>query len=104
MVENEVIETIDTKKLPDFGIEYTRIVRDSCAGCYKKIHKGEIRIMKVVYNTGQNTTCDGKATWYHFACFARLRFELDWLQSAESLPGFRKLCEEDKEMLNNLIP
>lgn len=92
-----------SEKLPDFGIEYAKTNRDLCVGCDQRIQKSEIRIMKVVHSTPY-TTFDGKATWYHVLCFARLRHDLNWLQSAESLPGFRRLFEEDKETIKNYIP
>lgn len=92
-----------TEKVPDFGIEYAKKCCDKCAGCDQKIKRTEIRILKVVHMNG-NKLFDGKATWYHVLCFARLRRELNWLQSAESLPGFNRLFEEDKEMINNYLP
>lgn len=102
-IEIETASTVQKTKLPDFSIEYTRLCRDPCAACKIDFHKGEIRIMKVVYDTEQETTF-GKATWYHVYCFACLRNELGWLRSAESLPGFSRLAEEDKESLLIQIP
>lgn len=60
--------------------------------------KGEIRIMKVVYGNPDDISL-GQATWYHVYCFASLRNELGWVQSAESLPKFSRLAEEDKASL-----
>lgn len=97
-----VLETADSVKLPDYGIEYAKTDRDHCVGCEQQINKTEIRIMKVVHSC-ENAVIS-KATWYHTLCFARLRHELNWLQSAESLPGFSRLFEEDKEIINGHIP
>lgn len=58
--------------------------------------------MNVVYD--ENTAFDGKATWFHVICFVGRRNELGWLQSGESLPGFKRLSEEDKEMVKSHIP
>lgn len=103
----EIEPEIETKtpKLPDFFIEYAREgTQDSCAACQQKINKNEVRIMNVVYDTALSTAFDGKAMWYHVICFVGVRSELGWLQSAESLPGFKRLSEEDKEMVKNQIP
>lgn len=91
-------------KLPDFGIEYARSDRDECVGCQQKIPTSAIRIMHVVYDTDEITKIDGEATWYHSICFGRSRSKLGWLQSAEMLPGFKRLCEEDKIVVKNQIP
>lgn len=91
-------------KLPDFGIEYAKVDRDSCTGCRQKIQMKEIRIMNVVYDTDHSSAFDGKATWYHVICFARSRNDLGFLQAADELPGFKRLSEEDKEMVLSQIP
>lgn len=91
-------------KLPDFGIEYAKTDRDLCAGCHQKIRMSEIRIMNVVHDIDQITAIDGKATWYHVVCFARSRKKLGWLISPEFLPGFKRLCEEDKVVIRKHIP
>lgn len=46
----------------------------------------------------------GKAEWYHVACFVRLRSEIGWLCCGDSLPGFKRLSNDDKEMIQNQIP
>lgn len=90
--------------LPDFFIEYSKTDRDACVGCQQKIEKNTIRVMNVVYDTDNNTAYDGKAVWYHVICFARSRTELGWLQEADALPGFKRLTEDDKEIVRNQIP
>lgn len=95
---------MQTPKLPNFGIEYAREGHDSCAACQQQIKRNEIRVMNVVYDLRRTTAYDGKAMWYHVICFAGARSELNWVQSADSLPGFKRLTEEDKEMARNHIP
>lgn len=102
--EDEIESEPNVPKLPDFGIEYAKVDRDLCTGCRQNIQVQEIRIMNVVYDTDRNTAFDGEATWYHVICFARSRNELGYLQSAETLPGFKRLSEKDKEMVKNQIP
>lgn len=103
LIDIDVESPIPKAKLPDFSIEYTRLCRDPCTACRAAFLKGEIRIMKVVYEN-QDETSFGKATWYHVYCFAYIRNEIGWMQSAESLPGFSRLAEEDKESLLIQIP
>lgn len=94
--------------IPDFGIEYARSDRDKCEGCIQQIKQSEVRIMKFVRDENEIrwigcTSYDGKATWYHVLCFARLRSELNWWESGEMLPGFKRLREEDKESVKEHI-
>lgn len=35
----------------------------------------------------------GQAIWHHVGCFAQLRTELGWFDSAENLPGFKSLSK-----------
>lgn len=97
--------TVPIAKLPDFSIEYKKKKDSSkCIACNQMIPINSIRIMKVVFDLNQNTAFDGTATWYHDTCFSRQRLEIGWLRSAESLPGYKRLSNEDKAMLLNLIP
>lgn len=94
-------------KLTDFSIETTKSVRDSCYDCKQLFVVPEVRIMHVVYNTDltdDRSGFGGQATWYHVICFARLRSALGWLQSGESLPGFKRLSNADKVMVERHIP
>lgn len=106
-----------TQNLPDFSIEYARVDQDSCKGCEQLIKMGEMRAMKFVRdenddnnNNSNNdseiddTVYSGRAHWYHVACFVRLRTELDWLCAGESLPGFKRLSADDKDVIRNQIP
>lgn len=93
-----------TPTLPDFAIEYAKGDQDSCVGCQQKIKMKEIRVMNVVYDASRNTAFDGRAMWYHVICFAQSRSELGWLQSAELFPGFKRLSEEDRDIVKNQIP
>lgn len=98
---------IDRSIVPDFSIEYSKSARDSCKGCEQQFKMGELRIMKFVPdpNVNQNDVLQtGQANWYHVACFMRLRSEIGWLRSGDSLPGFKRLTGDDKEMIINQIP
>lgn len=41
---------------------------------------------------------------HHVECFAQLRSELAWFESAEKLPGFKSLSRDDKENTKKHIP
>lgn len=97
----------DLPKSSDFSIECVKMQRDHCVGCEQKFVLSQIRIMHVVYCTDltvENFSFGGKANWYHLQCFARLRSQIGWLQSGEMLPGFKRLSEQDKEMVKKQIP
>ncbi|XP_031638340.1 poly [ADP-ribose] polymerase-like [Contarinia nasturtii] len=87
-------------KLSDFWISRGP-TRDSCAGCDKKISQSEIQIMKIVLDTSDTV---GKATWWHAICFVRTGSHLGWPLSADLLPGFKRLGEEDKDAVKHQMP
>lgn len=90
--------------IKDFGIEYAKSGRASCAGCYQKIPKDEVRIKKVAHDTEIGMKFGGQAVWHHVGCFAQLRSELGWFESADKLPGFKDLSKEDKDITKKQIP
>lgn len=97
----------DRAIVPDFSIEYSKSDRDSCKGCNQQIQMNVARIMKFVPDpdVSQNDVLQtGQANWYHVPCFVRLRTEIGWLCAGDSLPGFKRLCADDKEMIANQIP
>ncbi|XP_055309208.1 poly [ADP-ribose] polymerase [Sitodiplosis mosellana] len=88
----------------DFGIEYAKSGRASCAGCHQKIPKDEVRIKKVAHDTEIGLKFGGQALWHHVECFAQLRTALGWFESAEILPGFKSLSKDDKANAKKHIP
>lgn len=46
----------------------------------------------------------GQAIWHHVDCFAKMRSELGWYETAEKLPGFKRLSKEDQEKVIEQIP
>lgn len=69
-----------------------------------KISKDEVRIKKVVHDTEIGMKFGGQAIWHHVECFAQLRSELGWFESAEKLPGFKLLSKEDQQTAKKNIP
>lgn len=97
----------ESPKLSDFSIELVKIERDFCEACKWKFVASEVRIMHVVYSTDltdENFSFGCKAMWYHVPCFVRLRNKIGWLESGEMLPGFKRLPEQDKELVKKQIP
>lgn len=90
--------------IKDFGIEYAKSGRAACVGCQLKIAKDEVRIKKTVYDTEVGMKFGGQPLWHHVECFAQLRSELGWFESAEKLPGFKSLSKEDKANAKKHIP
>lgn len=90
--------------LNDFGVEYAKSGRATCAACFIKISKDEIRIKKTAYDTEVGMKFGGQAIWHHVECFAQLRTELGWLESAEFLPGLKVLNKDDQEVVKQHIP
>lgn len=90
--------------IKDFGIEYAKTGRAACAGCHLKIPKDEVRIKKVLYDTEVGMKFGGQAIWHHVECFAQLRSELGWFESADKLPGYDTLSTDDKEIAVKHIP
>lgn len=88
----------------DFGIEYAKSGRSTCAGCQIKIPKDDVRIKKVAHDTEIGMKFGGQAVWHHLECFAQLRSILGWFESAEKLPGFKSLSNDDKENAKKHIP
>lgn len=97
----------EAPKLSDFSIELVKVERDLCAACKRKFVSSDVRIMHVVYSTDltvENFSFGCKAMWYHVPCFARLRSQIGWLESGEMLPGFKRLPEQEKELVKKQIP
>lgn len=88
----------------DFGIENAKSGRASCAGCHLKISKDDVRIKKTVHDTEIGMKFGGQAIWHHVDCFAQLRSELGWFESAEKLPGFKSLSKDDQQTAKKAIP
>lgn len=88
----------------DFGIEYSKSGRATCAGCHLKISKDEVRIKKTVHDTEVGMKYGGQAIWHHVECFAQIRSELGWFASAEILPGFKSLSKDDQQAAKKHIP
>lgn len=88
----------------DFGVENAKSGRAHCAGCQLKIIKDEVRIKKIAHDTEIGMKFGGQAVWHHVECFAKLRSELGWFESAEKLPGYKQLSKEDREAVKKQIP
>lgn len=62
-----------TCNLKHFAIEYSKTSRAGCRGCDWKIMKGEIRIMKLMFDTEIAKRQGSQPYWYHMKCFVKVR-------------------------------
>lgn len=90
--------------LKDFVLEYAKSGRAMCRGCEQKILKDEVRISKKDYESDIGKRYGGQDLWHHYTCFAKLRAELGYFESADKLPGFKSLKKEDQTEVLRQIP
>ncbi|KAK9891936.1 hypothetical protein WA026_017419 [Henosepilachna vigintioctopunctata] len=90
--------------LKDFTLEYSKSSRATCRGCELKIMKEEVRISKKDFDTEVGKKYGGQDMWHHLTCFAKLRNELGFFESASALPGFADLSREDQKEALKQIP
>ncbi|KAF2885554.1 hypothetical protein ILUMI_20622 [Ignelater luminosus] len=90
--------------LKDFRIEYSKSSRAMCRGCEQKILKEEIRISKKDFESDVGKKYGGQDLWHHATCFAKLRAELGYFESADKLAGFKTLSKADQEEVKKQIP
>ncbi|KAL3275884.1 hypothetical protein HHI36_020621 [Cryptolaemus montrouzieri] len=90
--------------LKDFIIEYSKSSRAMCRGCEQKIMKEEIRISKKDFESEVGRKYGGQDMWHHLQCFAKLRSELGYFESASALPGFKSLSANDQKEAVKQIP
>ncbi|KAG8183478.1 hypothetical protein JTE90_001045 [Oedothorax gibbosus] len=87
----------------EFSVEYAKSARSTCRGCGEKILKGVVRISKLdVYNS-ERKKYGPSPMWHHIDCFVNAKEELQYNDSAEKLPGFNTLKDEDKNELREKI-
>jgi poly [ADP-ribose] polymerase 1 len=89
--------------LKDFGIEYSKSSRATCAGCQNIIMKEDLRVKRTVYDTEVGQRFGGQALWHHLNCFASIRGDYGFYLGGESLPGFNGLSPEDKKTVKSAL-
>lgn len=92
------------KLLHDFEIQYSVSGRAKCAECLQNIPKEDIRVKKVVRHTPIGMKFGGQSLWRHLDCFVKSRDKVGWYDSAEKLPGFKKLSKEDQGSVKKQLP
>ena len=90
--------------LKDFGVEYAKTSRATCAGCGNLIMQHEIRVKKVDYTTEVGIKFGGQPIWHHPECFVKIRGDYNYYLSGADLPGFSALSAADKKKLKESIP
>lgn len=64
----------------------------------------QIRISKKDFETEVGKKYGGQDMWHHVTCFAKLRSELGYFESADKLPGFKSLSKADQKDAAAQIP
>ncbi|XP_015905650.1 poly [ADP-ribose] polymerase 1 [Parasteatoda tepidariorum] len=104
----KLMQSTETKvangDLSDFSVEYAKSNRATCRGCEEKISKGIIRISKIDRDRAEAQRFGPAPAWRHVDCFVKDRQLLEFTDSAEKLPGFKNLSEEDQAMLKEKLP
>ncbi|KAH1010082.1 hypothetical protein HUJ05_004437 [Dendroctonus ponderosae] len=99
-------EATKAKKLAlkDYTIQYAKSSRSVCRGCEQKIMKDDIRVSKKEHDSDVSRQVGGIDQWHHLTCFAQLRSELGFFESADKIPGFQGLSKEDQTQAKKTIP
>uniref|UniRef100_A0A1Y1KWX6 Poly [ADP-ribose] polymerase n=1 Tax=Photinus pyralis TaxID=7054 RepID=A0A1Y1KWX6_PHOPY len=95
---------VKKEALKDFLIEYSKSGRAACRGCEQKIMKDEIRVSKKDFESDVGRRYGGQDKWHHLTCFAKIRSELGYYESASVLPGFKTLSKEDQQNAMKELP
>lgn len=90
--------------LKDFGVEYAKSSRATCAGCGNLIMVNEVRVKKIDYTTEVGMKFGGQPIWHHPECFVKIRGDYNYYLGGSDLPGFSDLSAADKKMLKETIP
>lgn len=75
----------------------------SCNSCKKLIRTGNLFVIEIFNDKNRRISLNRNEIVYHSHCFARIRSQLNWNQSAKSLVGFDKLPKFAQERLNDLF-
>ncbi|EDV98556.1 poly [ADP-ribose] polymerase [Drosophila grimshawi] len=94
----------EQQAIKDFGIEYSKSGRAACRGCELKINKDEVRVCKTLFDTEVGMKYGGQKVWHHLECFAKMRSDLGWFDTGETLPGYKGLKADDKAEVLKLLP
>lgn len=87
-----------------FSIEYAKSGRSACRGCEEKILKNEVRVSKMDFESDQGRRYGGIPMWHHLPCFAKLRKDLEFWESGNSLPGVSSLKPSDQDDVCKQLP
>lgn len=93
----------DFARLKDFGLEYAKSGRSTCAGCGDKIIKNEVRVFYTSYETEIGKRYGGQNFSHHPACFVEIRDRYNFFLGGDILPGFKTLSKEDQAMIMDVI-
>lgn len=97
--ENEPVQM----PINDFSIQYASASKGACGYCKKTVKRDVLCVMKTEHSTVLSENFNSIASWYHFNCFSQRREKFGWIQSGESLPGYRRLTDKDKKLVKQRL-
>ena len=90
-------------RLKDFGVEYAKSGRSTCAGCGSMVTKGEIRVIYINHESEVGVRFGGQAISHHVTCFNEIRGDYNYFLGGADLPGYSELSKEDRQILKDSI-
>ena len=94
----------DALEFSDFKIEYSSSNRAKCRLCENVLTKGCIRISKLDRDSADAHRFGPLDRWFHVECFVSARDDLGFYGSADKLPFFNNIKEDDRNDLVKKLP
>lgn len=64
----------------------------------------QIRVSKKDFESDIGRQVGGVDQWHHLGCFAQIRNELGYYESADKIPGFKDLSKTEQAEAKKLLP
>ena len=96
-------DTQDMTQFSDFKVEYAKSNRSKCRLCENTIIKESIRISRLDRDSEDARRYGPLDRWFHVECFVTARESLGFYGSAENIPFFKDLTDDDKKELKKKI-
>lgn len=100
----EAEKQAEKMQFADFLAEYAKSGGSTCRLCEEKISKNALRLGKLDRDSKRAKMYGPMKQWWHVECFEKVREDLEFFASADKIPDFELLEEEDKKMLQKKFP
>ncbi|XP_054169146.1 poly [ADP-ribose] polymerase 1-like [Oppia nitens] len=102
--EDSVAVDTNGTDINEFKVEYAKTNRSKCRLCENTIKKDTIRISRLDRDSEDARRFGPLDRWFHVECFVSARVNLKFFTTADKLPFFSGLEEEDKKLLKKKLP